>query len=120
MSGTRFKLYPQPGFLGDFAVPETIYISAPAGTIGPGPSDQRIYTVYPIGKPAPYGFFLRRRDRQISCYRPGGEKSWPRLRRMRRDILITSHMERRNSRQHTCSEPYVSSLTSGNDISVAK
>ena len=55
MSGTRFKLYPQPGFLGDFGVPETVYISSPAGTIGPGPSDQRIYTVYPVGKPAPYG-----------------------------------------------------------------
>ena len=55
MSGTRFKLYPQPGFLDDFGVPETVYISSPAGTIGPGPSDLRIYTVYPVGKPTPYG-----------------------------------------------------------------
>ena len=55
MSGTRFKLYPQPGFLDDFGVPETVHISSRAGSIGPGPSDQRIYTVYPVGKPAPYG-----------------------------------------------------------------
>jgi hypothetical protein len=55
MSGTRFKLYPQPGFLDDFGVPETVHISSPAGSIGPGPSDQRIYTVYPVGKPTPYG-----------------------------------------------------------------
>jgi hypothetical protein len=55
MSGTRFKLYPQPGFLNDFHEPETVQISSPAGTVGPGPSDHRIYTVYPIGKPEPYG-----------------------------------------------------------------
>ena len=55
MSGTRFKLYPQPGFLENFGEPETVHISSPAGSIGPGPSDQRIYTVYPVGKPTPYG-----------------------------------------------------------------
>jgi hypothetical protein len=55
MSGTRFKLYPQPGFLENFGEPETVHISSPAGSIGPGPSDQRIYTVYPVGKPVPYG-----------------------------------------------------------------
>ena len=55
MPGTRFKLYPQPGFLEDFKVPEIVYIASPPGSIGPGPSDKRIYTVYPVGKSAPYG-----------------------------------------------------------------
>jgi hypothetical protein len=55
MRGTRFKLYPQPSFLDDFKTPETVHISSPAGSIGPGPSDQRIYTVYPVNKPRPYG-----------------------------------------------------------------
>jgi hypothetical protein len=55
MPGTRFKLYPQPGFLEDFKVPEIVYIASPLGSIGPGPSDKRIYTVYPVGKPTPYG-----------------------------------------------------------------
>jgi hypothetical protein len=55
MRGTRFKLYPQPSFLADFKTPETVYISPPPGSIGPGPSDQRIYTVYPVDKPTPYG-----------------------------------------------------------------
>ena len=58
MSGTRFKLYPQPGFLDNFAVPEAVLISSAAGTIGPGPSDQRIYTVYRVGKPTSYGCCL--------------------------------------------------------------
>ena len=30
-------------------------VSPPAGSVGPGPSDQRTYTIYPVGKPAPYG-----------------------------------------------------------------
>jgi hypothetical protein len=55
VQGTRFKLYSQPGFLADFKDPEIVTLSAPAGSIGPGPSDHRIYTVYPIGKPTPYG-----------------------------------------------------------------
>jgi hypothetical protein len=55
MRGTRFKLYPQPSFLADFKTPETVYISSPPGSIGPGPSDERIYTVFPVDKPKPYG-----------------------------------------------------------------
>jgi hypothetical protein len=55
MGGTRFKLYPQPGFLDDFKTPDIVTLSAPAGTIGPGPADVRMYTLFPIGKPRPYG-----------------------------------------------------------------
>ena len=53
--GTRFALFPQPPFLEDFAQPETVWVSPPAGTIGPGPDDDRMYVVDPVGKPAPYG-----------------------------------------------------------------
>ncbi len=53
--GTRFKLYPQPRFVEGYQEPETVYVSSPAGSLLPGPSDHRMYTLYPIGKPGPYG-----------------------------------------------------------------
>lgn len=53
--GTRFKLYPQPSFVRARVEPETVVISSPAGSVGPGPVDARAYTVYPIGKAGPYG-----------------------------------------------------------------
>lgn len=53
--GTRFKLYPQPSFVRARVEPETVFISSPAGSVGPGPEDHRAYTVYPVGKSAPYG-----------------------------------------------------------------
>ncbi len=54
-SGTKFKLFPQPPFLEAFREPETVYVSPPAGTVGPGPSDDRMYAVYPVGKTLHYG-----------------------------------------------------------------
>ncbi len=54
-SGTRFRLFPQPPFLEGFREPETVYVSPPAGTVGPGPSDDRMYAVYPVGKTLHYG-----------------------------------------------------------------
>lgn len=53
--GTRFLLFPQPGFLDSSQPPEVVEVSSPAGSVGPGPSDDRMYTVYPIGKTRPYG-----------------------------------------------------------------
>ncbi len=53
--GTRFLLFPQPPFLDDFQEPELVEVSSPPGTVGPGPSNERMYTVYPIGKSGPYG-----------------------------------------------------------------
>ena len=50
MEGTRFRLYPQPRFLDDFEEPETVYVSSPCGSLAPGPSDDRMYTIFPIGK----------------------------------------------------------------------
>ncbi|WP_415715206.1 hypothetical protein [Roseibium sp.] len=55
MQGTRFRLFPQPRFLEDFQEPETVFVSSPAGTLQPGPADERMYTIFPIGKPRPYG-----------------------------------------------------------------
>lgn len=53
--GTRFRLYPQPPFLAQFREPEMVVVSTPAGTAGPGPSDDRMYVIDPIGKEMAYG-----------------------------------------------------------------
>jgi hypothetical protein len=52
-AGTRFLLYPQAPVLSGIHGPETVWVSPPAGTIGPGPSDARMYVVDPIDK-TPY------------------------------------------------------------------
>ena len=54
--GTRFKLYPQPRFLEEYGAPEVVTVSSPPGSLGPGPQDDRMYTIFPIGKSDPYGF----------------------------------------------------------------
>lgn len=53
--GTRFNLFPQPPFTGAGTAMETVQISSPAGSVGPGPADHRAYTVFPVGKTSPYG-----------------------------------------------------------------
>lgn len=53
--GTRFRLFPQPPFLETFAEPETVIVSSPQGSVGPGPADHRMYAVDPIGKQLAYG-----------------------------------------------------------------
>ena len=53
--GTRFLLYPQPPFLDNFAEPEVVTVSPPAGSVGPGPSDDRMYAIHPVGKELQYG-----------------------------------------------------------------
>ncbi|MGZ2257231.1 hypothetical protein [Roseobacter sp. A03A-229] len=55
MAGTRFKLFAQPQFLDEYAEPEVVEVSSPPGSLDPGPSDDRMYTVFPIGKSQPYG-----------------------------------------------------------------
>ncbi len=54
---TRFRLYPQAPFLDPGKPPELVLVSSPAGTVGPGPNDGRMYTVYPVGKQSEYGMF---------------------------------------------------------------
>lgn len=53
--GTRFLLFPQSPFLEPDAELELVEISAPLGSIGPGPAGPRMYTVNPVGKTTPYG-----------------------------------------------------------------
>lgn len=54
--GTRFRLYPQPPILTSIQGPETVWVAAPPGSIGPGPSDDRMYVVDAIGKARPYDY----------------------------------------------------------------
>jgi hypothetical protein len=54
--GTRFLLFPQPPFLENFSEPEIVTVSSPAGSVGPGPSDNRMYAIFPVGKELQYGF----------------------------------------------------------------
>ncbi len=60
--GTRFRIYPQTPVLPGVHEPETVWVSSPAGSIGPGPSDRRMYVIDPVDK-APYG------DEELPPYR---------------------------------------------------
>ncbi len=60
--GTRFLLYPQSPFLEANSKPELVEISAPQGTIGPGPSGPRMYAMYPVDKTTPYGAMIEGED----------------------------------------------------------
>lgn len=54
--GTRFRLFPQMPDLAGFARPETVRVSPPPGSIGPGPFDGAMRVVDPIDKSGPYEF----------------------------------------------------------------
>jgi hypothetical protein len=54
-SGTRFRLYPQAPYGSAEHEPETIWLSPPAGSVGPGPQDDHMYVADPVGKRGPYG-----------------------------------------------------------------
>lgn len=49
-TGTRFRVYVQSPVLKGFSEPETIWVSSPAGTLGPGPEDERMVAILPIEK----------------------------------------------------------------------
>jgi hypothetical protein len=53
--GTRFRLFPQPPFLTGVREPEIVQVSSPAGSVGPGPSDHRMYVIDPLSGKPPYG-----------------------------------------------------------------
>lgn len=53
--GTRFRLFVQPPFGDARAAPETITVSSPIGSVGPGPSDEAMYVIEPVDKALPYG-----------------------------------------------------------------
>jgi hypothetical protein len=54
--GTRFRLFAQLPVLEAFREPETVWISSPAGTVAPGPQDDRVYVVDPLRKVRPYEY----------------------------------------------------------------
>jgi hypothetical protein len=54
--GVRFRLFPQPPVLPAFAEPETISVSRAPGSIGPGPSDERMYVADALQKSQPYEY----------------------------------------------------------------
>jgi len=74
-SGTRFRVFAQSPVLAEFREPETITVSSPLGTVGPGPSDARMYALMPEQKP-PYGASdlppFRGRTRAAVLPGPGG------------------------------------------------
>jgi hypothetical protein len=53
--GTRFRLFVQPPFADAGALPEIVAVSSPRGSVGPGPTDDRMFVIEPIGKKWPYG-----------------------------------------------------------------
>lgn len=53
-AGTRFRVYPQAPHLAGYETPETIWIAKVPGSIGPGPSDDRMYVVDPLFDKDPY------------------------------------------------------------------
>jgi hypothetical protein len=54
--GTRFRLFPQAPYRTEAPQqPETVWLSPPPGSIGPGPQDDRMYVIDPVGKREPYG-----------------------------------------------------------------
>lgn len=55
-TGTRFRIFPQSPYVAPFNPSETVRISPPPGSIGPGPSDARMYVIAARGKEQPYGF----------------------------------------------------------------
>ena len=56
IGGTRFRLYPQTPELEGFSRPETVRVSPPPGSIGPGPFDGAMRVVDAVDKPEPYAF----------------------------------------------------------------
>lgn len=54
--GTRVRLFPQAPFLAGFSEPEIVWLSPRAGSIAPGPADDRMYVADAIGKEEPYAF----------------------------------------------------------------
>jgi len=53
--GTLFRLFPQTPTNIDSMPAEIIEVSPPVGSLGPGPSDDRMYVIFPVDKPREYG-----------------------------------------------------------------
>ena len=53
--GTLFWLFPQTPTDENSMPAEIIEVSSPVGSLGPGPSDDRMYVIFPVDKPREYG-----------------------------------------------------------------
>ena len=53
--GTLFRLFPQTPTDENSMPAEIIEVSSPLGSVGPGPSDERMYVIFPVDKPSEYG-----------------------------------------------------------------
>ncbi len=53
--GVRFRLFPKPPYVHPEWPPETIAVSDPPGSIGPGPADERMRLIFPVAKRYSYG-----------------------------------------------------------------
>jgi len=53
--GVRFRLYPKPPYAHPDWPPETVCVCEPPGAIGPGPSDERMFLINPVGRFFAYG-----------------------------------------------------------------
>lgn len=76
-NGTRFRLFAQAPFLKPFRKPETVIVSSPAGSVGPGPGDDRMYVVDPIGKQLAYGLAENLRGDPLYLMPPWPGDSFP-------------------------------------------
>lgn len=54
--GTKFLLFPQAPYIAGYGEPERVWVSPPAGSIGPGPADDRMYVVDVVDKTSPYEY----------------------------------------------------------------
>jgi hypothetical protein len=63
--GTLFRLFPQTPTSETSMPAEIIEVSSPAGSVGPGPSDDRMYVIFPVDKPREYG--MHKDDNGYPC-----------------------------------------------------
>ena len=53
--GTFFRIFPQTQTGEDSLPAQIVEVSSPSGSVGPGPSDERMYVIFPVDKPREYG-----------------------------------------------------------------
>ena len=63
---TRFLLFPRPPGQEELVEPEVVEVSPEAGSIGPGPADDRMYAIYPHDKLVTYGSEINRNGETFS------------------------------------------------------
>lgn len=91
--GTRFLLYPQPPILSSVTGPELVWVSPAAGTIGPGPSDGRMYVVDAIDKtPYEYPYLPPHRGARHPPVAPGPDGHFDHLTDVRSREFMAAHM----------------------------